>query len=584
MSELSVEGARDVVRPRWAWVRAAWALVAAIVLVSVVVHVVWLVRFRNGFVTEWDESGYMQFALSNYDALRDEGPWTFAKTVGGRGGYGPLLPLVTSLSYPVLGRGVFESLLVLPLFFAGLVTVTYGLARQFVSSSWAVVAALAVAAMPAVLDYTRLFHFALPAAACMTAALWALIRSEGLRRPGWAAAFGLFVALTLLARTMTVAYAPAFLLAAGTQFLVSGGELRLRIRNLGLAAGVSLLVAGPWYIRNARSVYDILMSAGYGDESARYGAGYPLFSWALWTKELRLDLVHLGVLLAAAMLLAFAVALAQLLLDRPARFSFHVPHSVRGAGLLALALAVIAGYVALTSSRNQGTAFALPWLPALVVLAVVAAASIRLRGLRVALAGAFVAVSVVTALSKSGWIEPLAEVRTVAVPGLDRGVVTDGRGIIQREVEAAGYEIEPYTEPLPAMHREWLSLARDVVGWSLRRADARGEPLGMILGTDDLIFSNWRLILAAQLWERRFQPVGYLQTFPDGDTVQSYRRQLLETPRHAFVSFDPAPYSTVTRRKAEAAARSLGFVRARSFTMPDGRELEVWWRESDATD
>ena len=142
------------------------------------------------------------------------------KTVAGRETFAPLFPFVTSLGYPIVGRGVFGSLLVMPLFFAGLVAATFALARQLVSDSWAVVAALVVAALPAVTDYTRLFHFALPATACMTAALWALMRSDGLRRARWAVAFGLFVALTLLSRTMTVAYAPGLALAAGTQFLV----------------------------------------------------------------------------------------------------------------------------------------------------------------------------------------------------------------------------------------------------------------------------------------------------------------------------------------------------------------------------
>ena len=578
MSEATVNGTRAMARPRLAWIGTAEVVVAAIAAVSIVLHVVWLVRFRNGYVTEWDESGYIQFALSNYDALREEGPWTFAKTVAGRGGYGPLLPLVTSVAYPVFGRGIFESFLVLPVFFAGLVGVTFGLARQFVANTWAVLAALVVAAMPAVVDYTRLFHFALPATACMTAALWALVRANGLRRPGWAALFGVLVALTLLARTMTVAYIPAFVLAVGTQFLVEGTELRLRMRNLAVAVGGVVLVAGPWYIRNGRSVYDILAGAGYGSESAQYGADYPLASWAYWTKELRLDLSHLGLPLAGALLVAFLAALVYLAVHRPS-LSGRLPRSARGAGLLALVLVVLEGYLALTSSRNQGTAFALPWLPALVVLGIAAAASIRARAVRVALAGAFVAVSLATVLSKSGWIEPLAEARTLSVPGLGRASVTDGTGIIQRELAGAGYDIEPVTQPLPVMHREWLPLARDVVTWSLRRAEDRNESLGLILGSDDLIFSNWRLILAAQLWERRFQPVGYLQTFPEGDTVAAYRRQLLEKRRNAFVSFDPAPYADISRGKAEAAARSLGFVPMKPFTMPDGRTLWVWWRE-----
>jgi 4-amino-4-deoxy-L-arabinose transferase-like glycosyltransferase len=555
--------------------------VAAIVVVTVVLHIVWLVRFRRADIVEWDEAGYMQFSLSNYDALREDGPWTFAKTVAGRETFGPFFPFVTSLAYPIVGRSIFGGLLVMPLFFAGLVAATYGLARQLVSSSWAVVAALAVAAVPAVTDYTRLFHFALPATACMTAALWALVRTEGLQRRRWAVAFGVFVALTWLSRTMTVAYAPALALAAGTQFLVGPPELRVKLRNLGFAVGAAALVAGPWYIRNAQSVYDNLVGTGYGADAVSYGPGHPLTSWDYWTNELRLDLMYLGLPLALVLLLCLGVALAAFVARGGRMPPTSRPWTVRAAALVALGVVVVEGYLVLTSSRNQGTGFALPWLPALVVLAVTAAASVPARALRLVLASVLVAVSLGELASKSGWFEPLAKVREVSVPGIGEVTVTDGRGIIQGEFVGAGYDIGKPTEPLPAMHREWMRLARDVVGWSLRRAEEHGEPLNLTLGFDDLIFSNSRLILAAQLSYYRYLPVDYLHASDAGDTVASYRHQLTSPKQtNALVIGEPPPSgSLVTRGKVEAAARSLGFAPVRSFTLPDGRLIWLWWRD-----
>jgi 4-amino-4-deoxy-L-arabinose transferase-like glycosyltransferase len=565
-----------------AWLRSAGAVVAGIVCVTLVLHFVWLVRFRHGYVTEWDEAGYMQFALSNFDALHDDGLWTFAKTVGGRETFGPLLPFVTSLSYPVVGRGVFGSLLVLPVFYAGLVAAVFALSRQLVSASWAVVAALTVAAMPAVIDYSRLFHFALPATACMTAALWALVRSDGFRRGGWAAGFGAFVALMLLSRTMTVAYTPGLVLAVGTQFLVGAGEFRLRLRNLAIAAGAAAIVAGPWYIRNAQSVYDLLVGSGYGEGAVQFGRHYPTGSWGYWTKELRLDLSYMGLPLAIAVLLGFGVALAFALSRRRRLIPATRRLSARSAGMLALALVVVEGYLVLTSSRNEGTGFALPWLPALVILGVAAAATIPVRAARIALATLLVLVSVGGVASKSGWVEPLAEVRTVSLPGIGEVTATDGRGIIQTEVVGAGYDIGRPTEPLPAIHRRWLPLARDVVGWGMGQAEQRGQPLRLTLGFDDLIFSNSRLILAAQLWFHRWQPVDYLRPFPDGDTVASYRTQLLSPePANALI-IGERPGAKITRAKVERAARSLGFEPVRSFTMPDGRTIRAWWRRSEA--
>jgi hypothetical protein len=559
--------------------RSAAAIVAGIIVVTIVLHVVWLVRFRHGYVTEWDESGYLQFALSNFDALHDEGPWGFAKLVGNRGTFGPLLPAVTALSYPIVGRGVFSSLFILPLFFAGLVSAAFGLARQLVSDSWAVVAALAVATIPAVTDYTRLFHFALPATACMTAALWALVRSEGLQRRRWVVAAGAFVALTLLSRTMTLAYIPAFALAAGALLLVDAPDLRARVRNLAIGIGVVVLIAGPWYLRNARSVYDNLAGVGYGEGATVYGRHYSIASWGFWTKVLRLDLSYLGLPLAAVLLLIFCVALGYVVVRKRHSIRPTRPRTMRAAAILALSLVVLEGYLVLTSSRNEGTAFSLPWLPALVILAVTALASIPSHTLRLVLASALVVVSVGAAVSKSGWFEPLARVRTVSVPGFGSVVVTDGRGVTQRELVGAGYDIGSVTHPPPAIHRRWLPLAREVVVWSLRHTEQRGQPLHLSLGFNDLIFGNSRLTLAAQLWLHRWMPVDYLHSFTAGDTVASYRRQLVDPlPVNALITADPGPRETITRTKVVAAARSLGFVPVKSFTMPDGRTIRIWWR------
>jgi hypothetical protein len=569
--------------PRLALARTAGALVAGVIVATVVLHVVWLARFRHGYVTEWDESGYLQFSLSDFDALHDEGPWGFLKLVGNRDTFGPLLPAVTALAYPIVGRGVFGSLLVLPVFFAGLVAASFGLARQLVSDSWAVVAAVTVAAIPAVTDYARLFHFALPATACMTAALWALVRSEGLRRVGWVVTAGLFVALTLLSRTMTIAYMPGFALAAGALLLVETPDLRVRVRNLAIGAGVVALVAGPWYLRNARSVYDSLVGTGYGEAATVFGRHYPIASWGYWTKELRLNLSYLGLPLAGALLLCFGAALWFALARRRPLIRHRRPRSARAVSVLALVLVVLEGYLALTSSRNEGTGFSLPWLPVLVVLAVVAAASIPARALRLALAAVLVVLSLGAVVSKSGWVEPLAKVRTVSVPGFGTVKVTDGRGIIQTEVAGAGYDIGPITHPLPAIHRLWLPLAREVDAWSLHRAQRRGEPLHLTLGLDDLIFGNSRLILAAQLWFHRYLRVDYLRPYPDGDTVAAYRNELVSPNRvNALVIGDPSPVKNpnITRSKVEAAARSLGFTPVKSFEMPDGRIIWMWWRDA----
>jgi hypothetical protein len=357
-----------------------------------------------------------------------------------------------------------------------------------------------------------------------------------------------------------------------------GPALGLRLRNLAIAVGTTGLVAGPWYLANARSVYDLLLGSGYGEGAAQFGHHYHVASWGYWTKELRLDVSYMWLPLAVALLACFGVAFAYFLAHGSRPIRVRRLQSAHAAAVLALVLVVLEGYIVLTSSRNEGTGFALPWLPALVVLGVTAAASVPTQAIRVVLAGSLVVVSLSALIAKSGWFEPLAKTRTVAVPGLGHVLITEGRGLIQREVEGDGYDITPVTHPLPTMHRRWLPLAHDVVGWSLRRAHERGAPLHLTLGVDDRIFGNSRLTLAAQLWFHQYLPVDYLSAFPGGDSIASFHRQL--QPENALITAEPPPSgSTITRSKVEAAARALGFVQVRSFVMPDGRTLWVWWRE-----
>ena len=137
---------------------------------------------------------------------------------------------------------------------------------------------------------------------------------------------------------------------------------------LAIALATTGVVAGPWYVRNAHSVHDALVGSGYGEGATPFGHHYSIASWGYWTKELRLDLSYTWLPLAAAVLLCFGVALAYLVARHPPLIRAGRPRSAQAAAVLALVLVVLEGYVALTSSRNEGTGFPLPWLPALIIV------------------------------------------------------------------------------------------------------------------------------------------------------------------------------------------------------------------------
>jgi len=559
----------------------SWLVLGTSVVLGVALHLAWLYRFRLGYVTEWDESGYMAIALNDTNALRSDGLPGLLSAVEHQSSEAPLVPLVTVPMHLVFGSGIAQSLLILLIFFAVLVLATYGLARCVSTPGWAALAALSVAAMPGVTDYTRLYHFAVPAAALLTAALWAQLRSDGFERRNWSAVWGIFIGLMLLARTMTVAYLPGFALAAIVQVLARCGARRQRTINLGLGTVIAIAVVSVWYLQNGKGVASYLIHSGYGAQAASYGAGSSIMSWRFWTKELALMLDSLYLPLAGLIGLCF---LAALFLHRPRPASERswrtLLRSWANQDIFVLIVVVVEGYLVLTSSRNEGTAFSLPWLPALVVLAVVAAANVRLPSVRVVLAVLFVLVSMGDLLSKSGFVPLLATPRSVALPSVGQTTVTDGRGIIQLQVLAAGYPTGSPTTPLPRLQRQWLPFFHLVTGWIVHYADAHRQRPVVLFGSGDLLFNDTRIELAAALWYRRSLQGGFLKPYSGGNGAQSYRAQMSSARNNFLVTADRAPREDllITRSTVEEAARSLNFIPVKAFTLPDGRRGWLWWR------
>lgn len=544
-------------------------------------HVVWLARFSFGYVTEWDESGYISIALSNSHALSADGPFSLVSTVLEQGVQAPFVPLSAVPFNVLFGSGVDASLLAEPVFFAVLVLATYAIARRLTTPWWALLAALVVATAPVVSDYARIFHFSIPAAGFLVSALWALMKSEGLTRRRWAIACGLLLGLMVLSRSMTIGYLPGFAAAAALPILL-GGEWRARLVNFALLCASGAALAALWYLPNAESVGSYLLNFGYGAESEAYGAEHSPLSIAYWTREAGAVFDELYFPLGAALALCVIAALVAALVRRER----GQPSLERAKAWLltdaALAAAIVLeGYVALTSSKNQGTAFALPWLPVLVVLVCAATARIQWRSVRIAAVAGLAAVSLLNLTMKSGFVPGVGDQRSADVPLLGETAVTDGRGIVEIEVADAGYPAGSPTQPMPQLQKEWLPFAGDLAGWVTEYSERQGEEPNLGWGFDDLLLNNTRVGLGSELALSRQLPTVFLKPFPDGDSAASYRAQLEEAGSNLLVVGERGPGVTgihLTRRRVEAAARQLGFHPVRSFTAPDGRELTAWWR------
>ena len=148
---------------------------------------------------------------------------------------------------------------------------TYYLAELIGGRRLAVVSGLLVAFSPIIVNYTRSYHFAIPATAIATFALLALAKSERFSRLNWALIFGVSIGLLPLTRTMAIAFVPA-LIAAGLVQVFAAEESRQR-RLLAFSASLAFaaLTAALWLVPNGASVFGYLLNFGYGARSAGHG-------------------------------------------------------------------------------------------------------------------------------------------------------------------------------------------------------------------------------------------------------------------------------------------------------------------------
>jgi 4-amino-4-deoxy-L-arabinose transferase-like glycosyltransferase len=539
------------------------------------VNVAWLIRFRRGQVTDWDESGYMAIAIRDTRALHHGGLLSLVGEFERQNVQAPLLPLLTVPFNATFGNGVFQSLLALQIVVAALAATTFLLARTFLGSGWSLLAAGSLGSTPAVTDYSREYVFAVPAALFLTGSVLMLVRSEQLRRRSRVVGSGALAGLMLLSRTMSLSFLPA-LTAADLGLLLASkpGERGRRLRSLVWAAAAAFAVAGIWYLRNAISVAAYLINYGYGGRSAVFGKSHSIETWAYWAKDVRVIAQSLYLPLAVLVVAAILVGATECALSREAA------DSVLTSPMYVLSLVAVVGYLVLTSSKNEGNGFVVPLLPLLIILAIGAVARVRQRMIRIMFAALFVVVSLGNFAMKSSFVPLLGKPLATNIPGIGTVPILDGRSLIQLDVATAGYAAGSATSPIPPMHKRWLPTMQAMTSFAVGYASERGQAAYVLFATDDAIFNTTRATLSFAL---AGNSAARSSSFPveAGDHVSDYRSRIANLKPN-FVEVEQrnqvSGAAAITPSHVVLAIRSLNYRRVYRFRLPDGREAALWYR------
>jgi 4-amino-4-deoxy-L-arabinose transferase-like glycosyltransferase len=587
-------------RTPWPWIG-----LASLVLGTVAVNLWWIAAYRRGLPFDIDEAGYLQRAVREADALHGGGLSRLVSTVRQPDPQAPLLTSIAGVIRWATGAGPYRLLAVQQGFYVVVVGATYWGARRLTNRRWSLVGAVVVATLPGLVASSRQFVFAVPAAAMLTAMVAAQLHADDYSSLPMSVLWGGFLGLTTLSRTVVLALLPPLVLGAVLRVAVSRPRPR-QVLNLGAGLAVGLLIGASWYSVTWRQVFDYLNSYGYGAPASHYGTGHSVLSLGWWTFRLH-NVVDTVVLVPLALVLAgcfvaSAIGLMQQLRAGPAagpRRRLHLsladatgrflagPHAV-------LWFAVIGGYLVLSSTRDVGSWFELPPLPAAVMLAISGASHTAPR-VRPYLATGCITAAALSFAGVSGVLPSTSTSAVRVAVGGTTWTVFDGRGSLLGYANGtgggcrAGGPCDPSrTAPGETAYlRQWLPPSQHMATRLHDFATQRGFEPVVFFAVQDPFFNTNTVDLAYQMGFAQSLPTGLLQT---GEKATVSVLAQLEDPaqgRPNLVITGPEPAVPAARNfspltaDAYAAIPTLeadGFKPAAGIPLPDSRVMTVWWK------
>ena len=339
-------------------------------LVYLAIQLRWIFMYRRGLL-DIDEAGYLLTAFRHYHALREGGLAAWILSVFEPSPISPLAPGVASLMFAVFGPDPVYGFLVPVLFGAIAVIATYLLGKQVEEQSVGLASAALLATTPLIVMFTRSFQFSIPATAISALSLLSLIKSERAEHWVWVIAFGIFVGLMPLARSMTLGFIPC-VGAAALAYVIFEQDRWARIGRLVVAGAVAVLTSLTWLWKSGPFVWQYLFEFGYGSRAVEFG---PKTTW-LGSVQVLMKRTVEELYLPHTLVLCVGLVAGIVVLIRTVRAQRLAP-TLRSP-LTPLVVFSVLCVIVLASTRNKGSAFIAPALPAVYVT--VAAALYAIAG------------------------------------------------------------------------------------------------------------------------------------------------------------------------------------------------------------
>jgi 4-amino-4-deoxy-L-arabinose transferase-like glycosyltransferase len=570
---------------------AIWILVAFFVLFNLN----WLIEHRNNRILDIDEAGYLGIAIANYLALLQEGLPGWIRSILAPSIQAPMTTALSSLLFVITGPSVITGMLTPLIAGASSVAASYWLARCVMRSNSALLAAALVASCPLIINYSRSFHFAMPATAFMTLCIACMLRTRQFSSPFWSTLFGICLGLLPLARTMAIAFVPGIVVGATSLLVSRRGQWRRRIGFLAMSLLVSIATAAIWLFFNGKLVFEYLFNFGYGIRAEEYGVKQSILSVDAWLTQLQIlvDNIYLphALVLFAGMIAAVSIIVKSL---RKQGTMISLKKLIQSPAL-SLALILVESVIALTSSQNKGSAFIAPIIPLSIILSVWFIQELleNKQALRAgATTGAVICIVASTPLFNPTW--RLAHPWNVIIPFTEwQAKITDGRGTFQiyednitrlAPIHHNSPDAPYSTKPIRIIRGEEYINMIDYTSNELQKNPLKTN--GAILGARHYIYNINSLRLSALLRGRESFPLIQIEPAFTGDTIAGYYNWLTHGQGAnacllLTMSSDSGQFlPKISKSLLLQAAEQAGFTYSKTWFMPDGQKLLLWEREA----
>ncbi len=234
----------------------------------------WLLLDRSP--PSWDDAYYLSKSLVFYDALADGGLRGFSRQfLHGMQDKPPLIAALPTPVYWIAGRKTRAAYAVNLSFLLVMFGSLYWLGKKYAGPRAGLIAVFVAGTMPILYGLSRWFlvECGLAAMVCLGMCLVA----EWNEFDGASKAFllGVVCALGLLLKMSF----PLYVLIPTLYFAIRARGSTLRIKTLAAFAAPALVLAGPWYFFNCRSVLGTALKAGSAGTAQIYGTG-DILSWS----------------------------------------------------------------------------------------------------------------------------------------------------------------------------------------------------------------------------------------------------------------------------------------------------------------